>query len=250
MNKNKSKKLLILISLMVIVLIVILDLYDNPHNIEPVSTIAPIYEASSTSLLNSESSEEQIKESIDSSLVTLLKIHNISQKDIETVDPNSLIIDMLQESMNDVNKLNRVLSDTDSLVKSENKVISTTGMSLNVTAKSLITSYTSWIQYLRTVDINNLDVKEFQYQLSLFQTSTHDAYLNLIEGASLLPVVVINFENENASGTVNLVLKNYFSTRIDELFKDILIEDDRYHLETKNRYTVAVIIREYKKFLK
>jgi hypothetical protein len=201
--------------------------------------------ASETSFI----SDDEVKDQLDSTLDVLMRIHNVSVTDKEITSPESIIIDELTESMNDLNKLKGLTYKTEQLLKSKNEVISGTGLVLDVSVKSLIKVYDSWIQYLRSVDINNIDVSEFQYQLALFQSSTHDVYLTLVEHASLLPMVTVIFaQNENEENTVNEDLKIHFLTKIDELFSDIFADDDQFYRETKNRYAIAILVRGYKEF--
>jgi hypothetical protein len=136
-------------------------------------------------------------------------------------------------------------------VQSKNKIINTTGEVINLSARSLVKSYETWINYLRGVDINNINVPEFQYQLVSFNSSTHDVYLTLIENASLLPMITVKFaEEEGGQNSINEDLKQFLLMKIDQKFSDILKDDDVYHKKTSNRYAVAVLIRGYKDFFK
>lgn len=192
---------------------------------------------------------EDIETQLDETLNVLLRLHHISLEDIPKSDPNRVILDELQESMNDVNKLKGLKYQTETLSKSQNELIATTNFALDVSVLQLIGSYEKWIEYLRSVDIYDINVSEFQYQIALFQTSTHDVYLRLVEGASLLPMIVVQFaEDDGANNTVDEELRDHFSTKIDELFGDVLIADDLFHKETNNRYAIAVLIRNYKNF--
>lgn len=192
---------------------------------------------------------EELKSEIDNILHALLVLHYVSIIDKKSVDPNSVILDELQESMNDLNKLQGLKYETESISKSKNEIIATTGLAINVTALTLIETYSTWIEYLRSVDINTVNISEFQYQLALFQTSTHDSYLTLVKGVSLLPMVTVEFaKEEDAENSVNEDLKNHFLKKIDELFTDILTDNEIFYKETKNRYVVPVIIQGYKDF--
>jgi len=194
-------------------------------------------------------SNEELKTQVDETLDVLMRIHNVSVIDKTTSNPESVIIDELTESMNDLNKLRGLTYRTEALLKSGNQIIATTGLVLDTSTKILIKIYDSWIQYLRGVDIYNVDVSEFQYQLALFQSSTHDAYLTLVENALMLPMVTVEFaEEEGGENTVNEELKKHFLTKIDEKFTDIFAEDDAFYRETKNRYAVAILVRQYKDF--
>jgi len=192
---------------------------------------------------------EDIETQVDDTLDVLMRIHYVSTIDKPPSGPDSVILDQLQESMNDLNKLKGLVYKAETLSKSQNEIIATTGLVLHISVLELINAYSGWIEYLRKVDINNIDLAEFQYQLALFQTSTHDTYLKLVEGASLLPMITVQFAKEDGGeNSINGDLRNHFIAKIDELFGDILIADDLYHKETKNRYAVAVLIKNYKNF--
>src|SRR3989338_4271104 len=192
---------------------------------------------------------EDIETQVDDTLDVLMRIHYVSTIDKPPSGPDSVILDQLQESMNDLNKLKGLVYKAETLSKSQNEIIATTGLVLNVSVLELINAYSGWIEYLRKVDINNVGVSEFQYQLALFQTSTHDTYLKLVEGASLLPMITVQFAKEDGGkNSIDEDLKNHFVSKIDDLFGDILIADDLFHKETNSRYAIAVLIRNYKNF--
>ncbi len=244
MDKEQIKEHWPKITLLIIAIILLVffgfQRKDNEINIE-----AP----RQSSYDSNDLSEEAIKNQVGNILDVLMRIHYVSLIEKAPTSPDSVIIDELTESMNDLNKLKGLLFKTEELSKSGNEIISTTGLATKVTTLSLIQSYNSWIQYLRSVDINDVNLSEFQYQLALFQSSTHDAYLTLVEGAPLLPMITVEFaKEENQKNTINEDLKNYFLTKIDDLFDDILVDDDAFYQETKNRYAIAVLIRGYKEF--
>lgn len=197
--------------------------------------------------LNSLSNDE-IMTKLDDILDVLLRIHYISLNETEN-DLTNPIASQLQEGLKDVNALNKLLYKTDELAKSQNKFIDTTGLVIGVTIKSLLITYNNWITYLRGINVNTVDVSEFQYQLTLFHTSANDAYLTMAENVQLLPMVAVAFsKDENGVNGINEEIKKHFLEKIDSLFNHILIEDDRYHKETKLRYVVPVIINSYKEF--
>ena len=193
--------------------------------------------------------DELTKEEISDTLQILYKIHYISINDYQSEDPNRIIADELLEAMNDVNKLKQLVLTTEKLMKSKNDAIATTGLALDVTSKNLIIPYEAWIKYLRGVTIETVELSEFQYQHSLFISTTHDSYLLLAEGVSLLPMVTINFAKDDKSkNEFNNELKDYFVTTMNNIFKDVLIEDTKFHQETGMSNVVPVIIKNYQNF--
>lgn len=193
--------------------------------------------------------DEEINNQVDDILITLMKIHYISIRDREITDPESLIAEELEEAMNDVNKLKNLQSRIESYEESSNKIISTTRLGLRVSILSLIDVNNRYIDYLRKIDNANINVPEFQYQITLFRTSSHDTYLTMAEGVSLLPMIAVRFaEKDNEKNSVNEEVKGHFLAKIDELFGDILEKDDIYYKEKKVRNVVPVIINGYKTF--
>jgi len=244
MEKIKEYKVIIIIVL-VIAVIVIITSRNNNKSQEILKDTTPV----ESSVLVSNLSDEEIKTEMDNILDVLMRLHYVSVIDKTSGNPDSVIFDELQESMNDLNKLQGLLYKTEVISKSPNELLATTGKVLDVSTLLLIKSYTSWIEYLRRVDINNINISEFQYQMSLFQTSTHDTYLKLIEGASLLPMITVEFaKEEGGKNSVNEGLKSHFLNKIDELFKDILIDNETFYKKTKNRYAIAILISGYKDF--
>ena len=194
-------------------------------------------------------SDEEINLELDNLLGILMNIHYISITDTTSSDPSTVILDELQEAMNDKNKLERLQYKLEPLMKSENEVINVTAFATETTRVILIQAYEKWIEYLHGFDITNPDISEFQYQLALFGSSTHDAYLLFVEGASMLPVVAVEFKGEDGSeNTINENIKNHFLSKIDELFSDIFIENEKFYKETGNRYAIPLLVQGYKDF--
>lgn len=200
--------------------------------------------------LNSELSNEEKNEAIDTILSTLLSVHYVSLQDIEYTAEDTFIFAELTESLNDKAKLERVSYETQPLLSSPNEVIAVTALALNSSALRLINAYDAWINYLKGVDINTVNVAEFQYQLASFQSDTHQAYLDLVEGISMFPVVAIDFpDSEEGVNAINPEVGDYLLKRIDDLFSDVLVENEKFYAETGNRYAVAVAIESYRGFL-
>jgi hypothetical protein len=192
---------------------------------------------------------EQKKAAIDSVLQGLYALHAVSLMDENASDNSDMFIyNELQESLNDINKLKALSYRVDELKKSDDQLISVTGLTIETTALALINSSNKWITYLRSIDLDTLEIPEFQYQMALHQSSNHDAYLTLIEGASLFPMIAVNM-SDSEGNKMNPELQNYFKDKIESLFKDAFIEDDLFHAETNNRYAVIVLVRNYKEFL-
>ena len=243
MEKIKKNKTLIILVL-IIIIIAVFTTINNPKKIseEKINEQPQVVR---------KLSNDEIKTEIDNILGVLMQIHYVSVIEKTTDNPNTIILDELQESMNDLNKLQGILYNTEKITKLPNELLATTGQVLHVSTQLLIKSYTSYIGYLRTVDMNNVEIAEFQYQTSLFQTSTHDTYINLVKGASLLPMITVEFaKEEGGANSVNEDLKNHFLSKIDELFSDILIDNDKFYKNTKNRYAIAILIQGYKDFFK
>lgn len=192
---------------------------------------------------------DQINSKVDEILDILMRLHYISLRDREIENPESLIAVESEEAMNDVNKLRNLKYRTEPLVKSGNLAINTTALSLDVSVASLIDVNNKYISFLRGIDISNINVPEFQYQITLFRTSSHDIYMRMAEGVSLLPMITVEFaDNEGEQNKINDQIKNHFLLVIDNKFNEILAKDEVYYKETKLRNVVPVIINGYKSF--
>jgi len=192
---------------------------------------------------------QQIGYDINETLEALMGVHYVSIIDKKSDDPNAVIIDELTESMQDLDKLEKIAYNTSILVESNDETISGVNRIINMSVLSLSISYGDWIEYLRTVNMETVDVSEFQYQLALFQSSTHDSFLTLIEGASYLPFVVMNFsEVEGEDATIDEELKEYFLGTLDRLFTDILEEDEQFKIETDTNLAIPILVRGYYEF--
>lgn len=199
--------------------------------------------------LNEELSKNELKKSIDESLNSLMVLHYITVPRVNSGNPDTFIFEELQEAMDNANKLKGIFYKSEELSKSNNQTISTTGLVINIATIQLIKNYTAWIEYLRTVDITNLDISEYQYQYSFFQSSSHDSYLNLVQGASFLPYVTIKFPKDGVGrNTFDEELRTYFVLEINKKFSNILIENEDFYKKTKKRYAVATLINKYKDF--
>jgi hypothetical protein len=247
MEKAKSIKLVLVLVCVAIIVVVVMGYKTNNEKQEFSENLT----SEKATVPLDELSDEDIKAELDSTLDVLMRIHYVSIIEKKSNNPESVIVDELTESMDDLNKLKGLVYKTEALSKSRNEIIATTGLVLNLSTQSLIKTYDTWIQYLRGVDINNINISEFQYQLALFQSSTHDIYLTLVENSSLLPMVTVKFAKEGeGENSVNEDLKNHFLAKIDELFKDILIDNEKFYKETKNRYAIAILISGYQNFFK
>ena len=234
---DNTKNLRIVVTAVVITIIVILALgNDNQDRADNLNTPVSSFKTD----VNSE---------LSSMLEVLARLHHISVVDVAPESPDEMIIIELQEAMNDMHKLDGLQHRIEPLVQSPDEIIKTTAMVIEVTRLALIEAYNNWIQYLREFDLYDIDVSEFQYQLALFQSSTHDAYLQLVEGASLLPFIAVEFaENEGEENVVKDQIMTHFISEIDRLFSDIFVDNENFYQETGNRYAVAFLVEGYKDF--
>lgn len=196
-------------------------------------------------------SDDEIKSQLNDILLVLQGLHYLSVSDPLDEHTQTPILDILKEAMDDRNKVKNLVDKIHPLTKSGNKIIATTALAIGASNLELIKIYDSWVEYLRGVDQLNVNIAELQYQIALFGSSTHDVYLRLVENSSLLPMVAVDFsESESTQNQINQNIKSYFVARIDELFSDIFIENEKFYKETKNRYAIAILVQSYKDFYK
>jgi len=243
---NKSIKNIYVLGVLVIAIMTGIFLLTSAREIQEVEITEDVQASKNDNLGESIG---DINFEISSILEVLMSIHYIYTTENNDTNPDTFIFSELQEALNDKVKLDRLHSKVDLIVESNNEVVSASGLVLRTTLLSLITTHESWIQYLRTVSIDTVDVTEFQYQFAKLQSDSKGAYLNLADGMSLLPVVAVEYDENGGFDSFNNEIRIPMLSRIDELFEGIFVENDLYEQETGNNYVVPLIITSYIDFL-
>ena len=197
--------------------------------------------------------EKQIIDYTFELLNIFYRLYYVTQDDSDEAGTDSeFVMSMLTENMNDKNKLEDLSLRSQALAETNDKVVSLTGMSLFLGVTALSESHQSFVDYLRSVNTDDVDLAEFRYQMALFQSKNKDAFNTIIEGTAMYPYVFIKFsENEDEGGTIALSEEGQQKvlTEIDRLFGDIFVEDEQWHTETGNRNAVVIIVQNYRNFL-
>lgn len=196
-------------------------------------------------LSKNENSSDDINREIFLVLEVLSSIHYISIDDSKDSNVNTFFYSELQEALNDSAKLERLDSKIQLLQGSNNEVISLSGIVLYNFVSSLKNSYNQWIQYLRGTNINTVDVSEYQYQYAKLHTGWKQASLDLAEGMSYLPYIALEFSSDGELASFNDNIRLPMLTKINQLFQDILIENEKFNKETGDNYVVPIIVESY-----
>jgi hypothetical protein len=249
MKKQSSRQFVMLLAVF-LVLVAIFVLWLNQSNKNKEVTDLKGRVEFNKEQIGTSSNKISKKEAIDKVLNTLYALHMISLDGIPDLDgENFVIMNELQESMDDLKKMQNLTYEINLLSNSDDKLISTSGTVLSVTTMSLVNAYNKWIQYLRGVDINTINAAEFQYQLVDFRTSIHDSYLTLAKSMYLFPMIVVNLSEDGSKNTVDVDLRDYFLKEISRLFDDAFADEDIFYKKTKNKYAITMIVRGYRDFL-
>jgi len=199
-------------------------------------------------------SEIEIISATEEMLDILYELYFVTQ-DYSATDytsTNELLMSLLTETMNDKNRLDKLILRNESLSEHPNELIKATGMVLNLGITHLSNSHAELINYIRAEDAENPSLSEFQYQLAKMQTDNKDAFFSIIEGTALFPYILIEFsesENENNKSKISDENRKMLISKIDDKFDNAFLEEDKWYEETANRNAVLLIVRNYREFL-
>lgn len=256
-----------IILLMVVVLLVLLSIFaglvliaeNKREKVQTIQTdrIAVEQQGEDTSSddeNNSYVSEREIISTTEEILNILNEIYYFTQDTSTDNDTtvSGLMMSLLTESMQDKNRLDKLLPRASKLAEHPNQAIAATGMGLFVGISELSKHQEVFIDYIRNEDVEDPSLSEFQFQMAQMQTENKDSFFTIIEGTSLYPYVFIEFsENEGESNRARLseqgrkLLLNSITSKFSESFA----EEDIWHEETGNRNAILLIVKNYKEFL-
>lgn len=209
--------------------------------------------AATEDLSTEELREEELISAGFNYLNALFQLHFVTiDNALPSTTDNELIISWITEALNDKNKLERILITAEKFIESDNQIIEVTGLALATSIHQLIQSHSTFVEYLRSVNPQTIDLAEFQYQLALHGSSNKDAFATLIEGTALFPGIYYRFrDGESDLGAPRISEKglNEVINELDRLFADIFIAEDKEYEETGNRNAVVLIVRNMREFL-
>jgi hypothetical protein len=209
----------------------------------------------SPSSVNVTVDEEEIESLTFDFLTMFYKLYYVTQNDGETGNDETtsgLMMSLLTRTMKDKNSLENILPTVERYLTHKNETVSITATAIQTTVMHLVANHASLIKYLRSENVVDPNLSEFQYQFATFDTENKDAFNTLIEGTALFPYVFIEFgENESQSNSSRLSTstKDRILSEIERLYSEPFIQDDKWRAETGNSNAVLFIIRNYRDFL-
>lgn len=181
-------------------------------------------------------------------LQRLYFINQDNSTDATTV--SGLIISMQTEAMQDRNELEKLLLTTEEMQQTDIAGAKVTALVLDTSIRQLIEAHEEYINFLRSSDEYS-EMSEFQYQISLFQSSTKSIYLSMGEHAQIFPVTFFELNDESETAGEWRISEDSKQEIIDEIelrFSDILDEADQQYEETQSTDITVYLVGQLLEF--
>lgn len=169
---------------------------------------------------------------------------NLDNSSDDATTVSGLIMSMQTEAMQDRNELEKLLFTTEQMQQTQIAGARVTAMVLDTSIRQLIAAHEQYIAFLRGADEYS-EIAEFQYQMSLFQSTTKSVYLSLGENTQLFPVTFfeLNDDPDSAGGwRISEESKQEIVDEIELRFSDIFNEADQQYLETQTTDITVYIV--------
>lgn len=190
--------------------------------------------------------EEEMVSFTKDYLAVLQRLYFVNQdnssNDATTV--SGVIMSMLTEAMQDRNELEKLLFKTEQMQKTEIAGAKVTALVVDASIRQLIAAHEEYINFLRGAD-EFTEMAEFQYQMSLFQSSTKSIYLSMGENTQIFQVTFfeLNDDPEVAGGwRISEESKQEIVDEIELRFADIFAEADQQYLDTQSTDITVFIV--------
>jgi hypothetical protein len=254
-NFIKELKVLAGVTLGIIVLLTLLVLMGSDTNSsESLATIETEEEKSIDEMIGEPLTEAELVSVVEDFLDIYQQLYYISQDDsLDAQTDSAIIASFLTEAMNDKNKLSNLYPKISRLVQHPNLMVRGNAASLSIGVNKLLATQEGFISYLRTVNPNTVDIAEFQYQFSLIDTETKDAYFTIIEGSTAMNLAFfeINSDGEDVAGEILIGTKSQqrLLDEIDRLFGDIFVEHEVWRKETGGTNAIVFVVQSWKDWI-
>ena len=198
--------------------------------------------------------EEEFVEYTKTYIQVLQRLYYINQNNISNdVDSVSgLIMGVTSEAMQDKNDLQKLLVTTEEMKQSKIFGASLVGLVIDTSIRQLILVHDDYIRYLRTVDDLTLDMSEFKYQMSLFQSGTKNAYMSMVESIQVFSVLFFDLnEDPDVIGEWRVSIENRreILNEIEMRFGDIYVESEELYKETQTTDATVFMVGSIQEFL-
>jgi len=211
-------------------------------------------EPSAMEMMGTPLTEDELVEAVEEFLAIYHQLYFITLDDSPAAETDdAIILSFLTETMNDKNKLEGLMSRIAPLSSHPNLMIAANGTALQAGAGQLITAHNSFITFLRGVNSNNVNISEFQYQYTLLQTESKDAFLMIAEGSSSLNLAYFDFTagmGDDRPVLIGTASQERLLSEINRLFGEIFIEHEEWRKETGNVNTPVYIVEQWRDWIK
>lgn len=175
-------------------------------------------------------------------LQRLYFVNQDNSSDATTV--SGLIMSMQTEAMQDRNELEKLLFTTEQMQETKIAGARVTALVLDASIRQLIAAHEEYINFLRGADEYS-EMSEFQYQMSLFQSSTKSIYLSMGENTQIFPVTFFELNDDpdiDGEWRISEESRQEIINEIELRFSDIFDETDQQYEATQTTDITVYIV--------
>ncbi len=210
------------------------------------STSPVVSEADTSSSMEYLSAEET--ESVYMDFLDLLnQEYMVSQ--MNSTDTADDLVSFMTELMKANSQLDNIISRATPYTSHENDVVEVAGKALVAGSMGVKKANTDFITYLRGLgNYENFDQSEMAYQFAAYRSGEVEAYKLMVMGTGQLSALAWHFATtENPTGpvpyTISKEQRERVLARIEYLFADAFVKDDKQHRDTATRNAVLFSVR-------
>jgi len=251
----KELKNLGIVIVTVIALLALLVFMDSSETADYSEVDSSLEEDNRTTdeIMGTPLSEEELVSVVKEFVAIYHQLYFITQDDSpEAETAIGILNSFLTEAMSDKNKLERLVPRISTLSNHESLPVRANGIALLSGVNQLINAQNSYLTFLRSVDVDNVDMSEFQYQISLLQTESKDAFFTIIEGSSAMNIAYMDYTARVGDDIPILIGKTSRAellAEIDRLFNDIFIEHVQWNQETGFVNAPVSIVEQWREWI-
>jgi hypothetical protein len=251
---TKELKNLGIVFVTVIALLALLVFMDSSETIDHSDADSSLEDDGTTEeLMGTPLTEEELVSVVKEFVAIYHQLYFITQDDSpEAETAIGILNSFLTEAMSDKNKLERLVPRISTLSNHESLPVRANGIALLSGVNQLIIAQTNYLTFLRSVDADNVDMSEFQYQISLLQTESKDAFFTIIEGSSAMNIAYMDYTARVGDSIPILIGKSSQAellAEIDRLFSDVFIEHEQWNQETGFVNAPVSIVEQWRQWI-
>lgn len=208
--------------------------------------------SSNTSSVDQEFSIQYLSENETESIYfafldMLYDLYFVSQQ--TSTDSSDDMVTFMSEIMKANSRLDDVIFRANKYPTHPNQIIELAGKGVIAGSIKIKEANTNFLTYLRGLgNFENFDTSEMSYQLAAYRAAEHEGYkLVIISTGQLASLTFKPAASENPTGlipyTINKEVRTRILSRINDLFGERFIKDDKFYKETTNRNAVLLVVR-------